>query len=59
MAIIESNILQLRRIMQRETLDGQQTFREVLQYRTKNITSAVLGLISWSSWQSLELSDLI
>ena len=63
MALIGSNTLQIRRVMQREVIDGQVSYFENLQYRTKEVTASVLGLIplasQWSAWQSLERTDLI
>lgn len=61
MALIGSNTLQIRRVMQREVIDGQVSYFENLQYRTKDVVIAVLGvsLGAWSDWQSLDRTDLI
>lgn len=61
MALIGSNTLQIRRVMQREVIDGQVSYFENLQYRTKDVVIAVLGvsLGTWSAWQSLDRIDLI
>lgn len=65
MAVIGSNTLEVRRVMQRETdaVTGQVSYFENLQYRTKDVTSSVLGLIplssSWSAWKTLARADLI
>ena len=61
MALIGSNTLQIRRVMQREVIDGQVSYFENLQYRTKDVVIAVLGvsLGTWSAWQSLDRADLI
>lgn len=61
MALIGSNTLQIRRVMQREVIDGQVSYFENLQYRTKDVVIAVLGvsLGTWSAWQSLDRTDLI
>ena len=61
MALIGSNALQIRRVMQREVIDGQVSYFENLQYRTKDVVIAVLGvsLGTWSAWQSLDRTDLI
>lgn len=61
MAIIGSNTLEIRRVMQREVVNGQTSYYENLQYRTKDTIISILGvsLGSWSDWQSLERIDLI
>lgn len=61
MAIIGSNTLEIRRVMQREVSNGNVSYYENLQYRTKDIIIAVLGvsLGTWSDWQSLQRVDLI
>lgn len=64
MATIDSNSLQIRRVMQRETDEyGNVSYFENLQYRTKDVTASLLGLIplasAWSAWQTLQRTDLI
>lgn len=61
MAIIGSNTLEIRRVMQREVSNGNVNYYENLQYRTKDIIIAVLGISlgTWSDWQSLQRTDLI
>ena len=61
MALIGSSTLQIRRVMQREVENGQVSYFENLQYRTKDVVIAVLGvsLGAWSDWQSLDRADLI
>ena len=60
--MIQSNTLQVRRVMQREVdADGNASFHETLQFRTRDVLVAVLGvsLGSWSAWQSIPRTDLI
>jgi len=61
MAVISSNTLEIRRVMQREVVNGQVSYFENLQYRTKDVVIDVLGvsLGSWSAWQSIPRTDLI
>lgn len=61
MAVISSNTLEIRRVMQREVVNGQVSYFENLQYRTKDVVIAVLGvsLGSWSAWQSIPRTELI
>lgn len=43
--------------------DGGITWVEELQWRTKDVTSSILGLIplssSWSEWQSMSLEGFV
>lgn len=62
MGLISSNTLEIRRVMQKEILaDGNVSYFENLQYRTKDVIIGVLGvsLGVWSDWQSLDRTDLI
>lgn len=58
---IGSNTIEIRRVMQREVINGQVSYFENLQYRTKDTLLSVLGLSlgSWSAWQSIPRTDLI
>lgn len=62
MALVSSNVLQIRRVMQRETgADGKVSFFENLQYKTKDVVVSILGvsLGTWSAWQSIPRADLV
>jgi hypothetical protein len=62
MALISSNTLEIRRVMQRDIdINGKISYFENLQYRTKDVVISILGvsLGSWSAWQSLDRTDLI
>lgn len=62
MALISSNVLQIRRVMQREIgANGQVSFFENLQYKTKDVVISILGvsLGTWSDSQSIPRTDLV
>lgn len=57
-----SNTIQFRKVMARETSNGNVSFNETFQVRTKDTIISILGIISlgsWSDWVTLPRTDLI